>query len=229
MAQTATTNILQSDANNIKFQLNTNGGYPVNMNIKTVISPLHLDYNGVSIPFNQTADGIQFTSVGNGTYTLTRSVPTPPVANFTANVTEGSAPLTVQFNDTSTNNPTGWTWNFGDGANSTEQNPEHTFNVEGLYTVNLTVANVNGTNSTSAIINVTKNLVFPGYTNPPTDPDHDGRYEDINGNVIMDFDDVVVYYDNMDWIGENANVAFFDYNNNNLIDFDDVVKLYDML
>ena len=60
-------------------------------------------------------------------------VPTPPVADFTANTTEGYAPLTVQFTDTSTNSPTEWNWNFGDGATSTEQNPEHTFIPEELY------------------------------------------------------------------------------------------------
>ncbi|HOW14261.1 lectin like domain-containing protein [Methanosarcina sp.] len=71
--------------------------------------------------------------------------------------------------------------------------------------------------------------VFPGYTNPPTDLDHDGLYEDINGNGMLDFDDVVAYYDNVDWIEENVSIDLFDYNNNGLIDFDDVVKLYDML
>jgi C1A family cysteine protease len=71
--------------------------------------------------------------------------------------------------------------------------------------------------------------VFPGYTNPPTDLDHDSLYEDINGNGILDFDDVVAYYDNMDWIEDNVPIELFDYNNNGLIDFDDVVKLYDML
>ena len=71
--------------------------------------------------------------------------------------------------------------------------------------------------------------VFPGYTNPPTDPDDDGLYEDINGNGELDFDDVVTYYGNMDWIGENAPVAFLDYNKNSFIDFDDVIKLYNMI
>lgn len=71
--------------------------------------------------------------------------------------------------------------------------------------------------------------VFPGYTNPPTDSDHDDLYEDINGNGKVDFDDVVAYYANMNWIGKNATVALFDYNNNDLIDFDDIVKLYNLL
>ncbi|WP_413894551.1 hypothetical protein, partial [Candidatus Skiveiella danica] len=38
------------------------------------------------------------------------------VANFTANPTSGNLPLTVQFTDTSTNAPTSWFWEFGDGV-----------------------------------------------------------------------------------------------------------------
>jgi C1A family cysteine protease len=71
--------------------------------------------------------------------------------------------------------------------------------------------------------------VFPSYTNPPTDTDQDGLYEDVNGNGILDFDDVVAYYDNMDWIEQNAQASLLDYNKNGLVDFDDVVKLYDIL
>lgn len=39
---------------------------------------------------------------------------TAPVADFRANVTYGSDPLTIRFTDLSSNNPTGWTWFFGD-------------------------------------------------------------------------------------------------------------------
>jgi len=39
----------------------------------------------------------------------------PPLANFTADVTDGCKPLTVNFTDTSTNSPTAWNWSFGDG------------------------------------------------------------------------------------------------------------------
>jgi uncharacterized repeat protein (TIGR01451 family) len=157
--------------------------------------------------------------------------PILPVANFSADVSSGYAPLSVQFTDLS-KNATGWTWDFGDGINSTDRYPIHIYSATGIYTVNLTAINGNGADSRLATINVFAQpaiIVFPGYTNPPTDQDQDGLYEDINGNGRLDFDDVVTYYDNMDWIEEYVPLEFFDYNKNGGIDFDDVVKLYDML
>ncbi len=49
-------------------------------------------------------------------------------------------PLTIQFHDASTGSPTSWYWNFGDGTNSSVQNPTHQYNNSGTYTVNLTVS-----------------------------------------------------------------------------------------
>ncbi|AKB32981.1 cell surface protein [Methanosarcina siciliae HI350] len=81
-----------------------------------------------------------------------------PIANFSANVTEGDAPLTVNFTDTSTGSPTSWFWDFGDGANVSEQNPSHTYSAEGIYTVNLTVENAAGSDfeSKSSYIEVSE-------------------------------------------------------------------------
>ncbi len=70
-----------------------------------------------------------------------------PIANFTADVTSGTVPLNVQFNDSSTGSPTSWLWDFGDGTNATSQNPLHTYRTIGNYTVNLTVANGEGSDS----------------------------------------------------------------------------------
>jgi PKD repeat protein len=67
-----------------------------------------------------------------------------PTANFSANVLSGTAPLAVQFVDASTNSPTSWAWNFGDGATSTAQNPSHTYSAVGQYNVTLTATNANG-------------------------------------------------------------------------------------
>ena len=112
--------------------------------------------------------------------------------------------------------------------NATDLEPETS------YTIGTRTADING-NVNDTWVNLTATtkkaplLAFPGYTNPPTDLDQDGLYEDINGNEMLDFDDVVAYYDNMDWMEENVPLESFDYNKNSLIDFDDVVKLYDML
>ncbi|MDD3043189.1 MAG: PKD domain-containing protein, partial [Methanosarcinaceae archaeon] len=72
--------------------------------------------------------------------------PLAPVASFTANVTAGKVPLTVQFNDTSIGTPNSWTWDFGDGTNSTAQNPVHNYETAGNYTVALNVSNACGWN-----------------------------------------------------------------------------------
>jgi len=80
-----------------------------------------------------------------------------PVANFTANITSGTAPLTVQFSDTSTNTPTSWAWNFGDGTSSTSRNPSHQYSTAGSYTVTLTATNAAGsdTETKTAYVTVT--------------------------------------------------------------------------
>ena len=70
-----------------------------------------------------------------------------PVANFSADVTNGTAPLNVTFIDLSTNAPTSWLWDFGDGTNSTERNATHTYTTAGNYTVNLTATNDGGSDT----------------------------------------------------------------------------------
>ena len=66
---------------------------------------------------------------------------------------------------------------------------------------------------------------LPGYP-APTDPDGDGLYEDLNGNGRIDFNDVVVYFNNMEWISVQDGFGYFDFNRNGRIDFDDVVRLF---
>ncbi len=61
--------------------------------------------------------------------TLTLGGTTPPVADFSGTPTSGNPPLTVNFTDASTNTPTAWSWDFGDGGVSTAQNPSHTYTI----------------------------------------------------------------------------------------------------
>lgn len=70
--------------------------------------------------------------------------PLTPAAQFSASPTTGTEPLTVNFTDTSTGDPTAWHWNFGDGYTSNEQNPTHLYLHPGQYSVSLTAANDHG-------------------------------------------------------------------------------------
>lgn len=69
-------------------------------------------------------------------------VDTPPSADFTATPLAGFAPLVVQFTDTSGGEPVSWSWDFGDGSVSHEQNPLHTYTTEGqTFTVAMAANN----------------------------------------------------------------------------------------
>ena len=46
--------------------------------------------------------------------------------------------LAVRFTDTSTGEPTRWSWSFGDGTTSAEREPVHRYDHAGAYTVRLT-------------------------------------------------------------------------------------------
>jgi PKD repeat protein len=82
----------------------------------------------------------------------------PPVARFTFTPSGGSAPLTVQFTDTSTGDPSQWYWSFGDGATSNERNPTHTFMEARRYEVQLTVSNPLGSSTVSEVLVVGEQL-----------------------------------------------------------------------
>jgi PKD repeat protein len=312
----------------------------------------------------------------------------PLIANFTASPRIGYAPLSVQFTDQTTGDPTGWAWYFGDDtvAPSTLQNPHHTYVDPGTYRVTLVASKTGGNNTTSRYnyihvlpltgpfrieaedydeggegvayhdesstneggayrqdgvdvstfergyvvshiwdgewtqytipsaaatdhnytltlhastrttgeyvkvevrdsqilgskeevvvdlpntgslseyTNVTTTLrLHPGtntvrftyygaYTNvdyfvldprkidpvqavggslyPPNDLHLDGLYEDVNGNGRADFNDVVLYFNQMTWIAANEPLAAFDYNGNGRIDFADIVWLFNNL
>ena len=69
-------------------------------------------------------------------------------------------------------------------------------------------------------------VALPGMTGPPTDPDNDGLYEDLNANGRADFADVTLFFEQMEWIAANQPVALFDFNGNQRIDFADISALF---
>lgn len=75
------------------------------------------------------------------------STPGIPSALFSAEPRSGPLPLTVHFVDLSTGVPDAWTWSFGDGTDSEEQNPVYTYTRTGSYTVSLNARNRYGGHS----------------------------------------------------------------------------------
>jgi PKD repeat protein len=75
--------------------------------------------------------------------------PVKPTASFAGAPTTGTAPLTVQFTDSSTGAPDTWAWDFqNDGTtDSASQNPQFTYTSPGTYSVKLTVSNSAGNSS----------------------------------------------------------------------------------
>jgi PKD repeat protein len=57
--------------------------------------------------------------------------------------------FSAYFGADSTNTPVSYLWNFGDGSNSTQANPSHSYVNLGFYTVTLTIVGSNGCTATS--------------------------------------------------------------------------------
>jgi len=117
-------------------------------------APFTYDWNTATESIgNHTVKAVSFDNVGASTSSeVTIEIiegGSTPVPAFTATPTFGDAPLTVDFTDQSTNSPTNWHWDFGDGNTSSEQNPSNIYNEVGRFTVALTVSNEYGTDSES--------------------------------------------------------------------------------
>jgi PKD repeat protein len=119
----------------------------------------------------------------------------PPVANFTADPREGCVPLTVQFFDESTNDPTARQWTFPGGTptSSTQQNPVVTYKGYGQFDVTLKATNLYGNNQVTF-----KKFIFA------------------NSKPIPDFTKVIVertvYFTNNSFYGGNYEWDFGDGN-----------------
>jgi gliding motility-associated-like protein len=97
-----------------------------------------------------TAPGLYPVQLVNNYGTCTDTVTKPvrvlalPSVNFTSpDSIDCKAPFTVNFQNLSTGG-TSWSWSFGDGGTSTQQNPSHTYTANGQYTVSLVVTNASG-------------------------------------------------------------------------------------
>lgn len=82
----------------------------------------------------------------------------PPESAFESNHTTTCSGV-VSFSDLSTNVPTTWQWNFGDGNSSIQQHPTHTYITDGNYSVTLITSNIFGTDTVVMVNLINVNLV----------------------------------------------------------------------
>jgi PKD repeat protein len=75
-----------------------------------------------------------------------------PVARFTQDRYSGKAPLTVHFKDRSLNSPDSFSWQFGDGSTSKDQDPSHTYTRAGVFLVRLHVSNNAGSDTAAGVV-----------------------------------------------------------------------------
>lgn len=125
-----------------------------------------LDVNGVSfseagyIPVTLSAE----TDLCSGSYTDIVFIYDRPEINFGIDPELKCAPYTVQFIDSSTSYaPLTYWWDFGDGTNSDEANPEHTYEIPGFYDVTLSIASSEGC---LAALTLTKEDLIRMYPSP---------------------------------------------------------------
>jgi vibriolysin len=75
----------------------------------------------------------------------------PFPVDFKADKTQGNGPLSVQFENLSSGDISGYTWDFGDGTKSSDVNPAHEYTEDGEYTVTLTAEGPAGPLSTEKV------------------------------------------------------------------------------
>jgi len=133
------------------------------------------------------------------------AVPDPPVCDFIADQTTITAGESVQFTDNSTNYPTTWSWTFdgGDPASSTAQNPVVTYNTPGTYDVSLYVTNNAGNDTETKVGYITVNPV----TDPPVS-DFVADQTTVSIGTTVNFTDLSTNLpDSWEWSFEGGNPA----------------------
>jgi PKD repeat protein len=118
-------------------------------------------------------DGTNSDSETKTNFISVGQVATPLTADFLATPTSGYAPLSVQFTDNSTASNltiTSWIWDFDNDGNidAATQNPNHTYQNAGNYTVSLTVNDGTDADIETKTDFITVSQLSAGFTATPT-------------------------------------------------------------
>jgi PKD repeat protein len=108
------------------------------------------------VPVALAAALLVLTGCGGGSSTGSESPSiAAPVAAFTSAPASPTAGQAVQFTDASTGSVSSWSWNFGDGATSTDRSPRHTYLAAGTFTVTFSASGAGGSTTASRSVVVT--------------------------------------------------------------------------
>ena len=113
-------------------------------NTNQIIDNIAVGNSPFGVSANPNTNLIYVANSASGDVTVILDNANEPIAKFSTNLTTGLSPLDVTFTDKSTGDPKSWTWHFGDGEISSEQNPQHIYKNEGNFTVGLMVSNNEG-------------------------------------------------------------------------------------
>jgi len=136
----------------------------------------------------QVSNGFGLSTTIKSNYITVNPVGSAPIAAYIASPTTITVDKSIQFTDQSTNNPTSWDWDFGDGGTSTEQNPSHVYSTVGTYTVSLTVKNSYGSDTETK----------PNYITVTGSSGETSTVTDYEGNVYN-----TIKIGNQWWMAEN--------------------------
>ena len=107
----------------------------------------------------------------------------------------------------------------------------HTYSALGVFVVSVSVTDSLGAvgTATTQVEVLAVYPTLPGMSAPAQDLDGDGTAEDLNGNSLLDFADIVALFDHMDSPEVQSDIAAFDFNGNGLLDLADVQTIFDLL
>lgn len=118
--------------------------------------------------YTVTVSNAQCSSTGTVTVTVASAIG----AGFAPDTTQGQAPLSVEFSN-STSSAASYLWDFGDGNSSTDANPSHTYTQAGSYTVVMIATNSLGCTDTARfefiVVENTSSLIIPNVFTPNGD------------------------------------------------------------
>ncbi len=148
----------------IKVRAYDNDGYITDLNFYINNNNVSIDGNKLIYDYNWLINDnfppadytVKIEAIDNEAAITTKEITvtvaeSEPVPDFYSNINTSLVGNTVQFTDISKRKTTSWLWDFGDGQQSSLQNPGHKYNTAGKYNVKLTSSNEYGESS------VTKN------------------------------------------------------------------------